>query len=137
LDDGFAPDTISSDLHRFNHEGPVFDLATTMSKYLHLGLPLADVVRMATTEPAAVIGRTGAFGTLAAGAEADIRWCDSMRGRVLTDSWATRSRAAAAGAGQTTGRAFGWWSERPSVADPGAAGDGVDPPARRAMCRAC
>lgn len=88
LEDGFAPDTISSDLHRFNHEGPVFDLATTMSKYLHLGLPLADVVRMATTEPAAVIGRTGAFGTLAAGAEADVAVLRLDEGPVtFTDAW--------------------------------------------------
>jgi dihydroorotase len=88
LEDGFAPDTISSDLHRFNHEGPVFDLATTMSKYLHLGLPLADVVRMATTEPASVIGRAGAFGTLAAGAEADVAVVRLDEGPVtFTDSW--------------------------------------------------
>ena len=88
LEDGFAPDTISSDLHRFNHEGPVFDLATTMSKYLHLGLSLGDVVRMATTEPAAVIGRAGAFGTLAAGAEADVAVLRLDDGPVtFTDSW--------------------------------------------------
>lgn len=88
LEDGFAPDTISSDLHRFNHEGPVFDLATTMSKYLHLGLPLADVVRMATSEPASVIGRTGGFGTLAVGAEADVAVLRLDEGPVtFTDSW--------------------------------------------------
>ena len=31
------PGTISSDLHQFNIHGPVFDLATTLSKFLHLG----------------------------------------------------------------------------------------------------
>ena len=30
--------------HRFNVDGPVFDLVTTISKYLHLGLPLDDVL---------------------------------------------------------------------------------------------
>ena len=32
----FWPDTISSDIHRFNINGPVFDLVTTMSKFLFL-----------------------------------------------------------------------------------------------------
>ena len=50
--DGFRPDTISSDLHRFNVAGPVHDLATTLSKFLLLGLPLEEVVAMATTAPA-------------------------------------------------------------------------------------
>ncbi|MBE3135681.1 MAG: amidohydrolase/deacetylase family metallohydrolase, partial [Acidobacteria bacterium] len=34
------PGTISSDLHQFNVAGPVFDLATTLSKFLLLGLSL-------------------------------------------------------------------------------------------------
>ncbi len=72
LADGFRPDTISSDLHRFNVNGPVFDLLTTMSKYLHLGLPLDDVLAMATVAPAAALGRSGEMGRLAVGAAADI-----------------------------------------------------------------
>ena len=39
LADGFRPDTISTDLHRFNIAGPVHDLATTMSKFLHPRAP--------------------------------------------------------------------------------------------------
>jgi dihydroorotase len=69
---GFLPDTISSDLHRLNVAGPVHDLATTMSKFLLLGVPLEDVVAMVTTAPAEALDRTGALGTLAVGAEADI-----------------------------------------------------------------
>ena len=34
---GFAPDTISSDLHAHNVHGPAFDQATTLSKLLHTG----------------------------------------------------------------------------------------------------
>lgn len=34
----FYPDTISTDLHTGNHRGPVYDLPTVMSKFLHLGL---------------------------------------------------------------------------------------------------
>src|SRR5262252_8705712 len=56
LDQGLLPATISSDIHLWNIAGPVYDLATTASKLLHLGLPLADVVRRVTATPAACIG---------------------------------------------------------------------------------
>ena len=72
LAEGFGPDTISSDLHRFNVDGPVWDLLTTLSKFLYLGVPLADVIAMATTAPAAALGRSGSLGTLAVGAPADV-----------------------------------------------------------------
>ncbi|MDQ3493110.1 MAG: amidohydrolase/deacetylase family metallohydrolase [Chloroflexota bacterium] len=73
LADGFRPDTISSDLHRFNIASPVHDLATTLSKFLLLGLPLDEVIKMATTAPAASLGPAGSsLGTLAIGAEADV-----------------------------------------------------------------
>jgi dihydroorotase len=72
LSEGFRPDTISSDLHRFNVDGPVWDLVTTLSKFLHLGLPLADVVAMATEAPARALGRLDQFGTLAPGTLADV-----------------------------------------------------------------
>ncbi len=72
LDQGLAPGTISSDIHVWNIAGPVYDLATTASKLLHLGLSLTEVVRRVTTTPAACIGRAGELGTLAVGARADI-----------------------------------------------------------------
>lgn len=65
------PATISSDLHVGNIHGPVFDLATTMSKSLALGIALDDVVRMTTEAPARAIGASGELGTLAPGAAAD------------------------------------------------------------------
>ena len=68
----FPPDTISSDLHAHNVDGPVFDQATTLSKLLHLGMPLADVIRATTTAPAAAVRREGRIGALAAGREADL-----------------------------------------------------------------
>lgn len=72
LAQGFRPGTISSDLHVYNVAGPVFDLATTMSKFLHLGLPLDDVVAMTTAAPAQVVRGAAALGTLKPGAVADI-----------------------------------------------------------------
>ncbi len=87
LADGFRPDTISSDIHRFNVAGPVHDLATTLSKFLLLGLPLDEVIAMATTAPAAALGRDPGPGTLAVGAEADVTVLRLEDGRFeLTDS---------------------------------------------------
>ena len=87
ITDGFLPDTISSDLHRFNVAGPVRDLATTLSKFLLLGLSVEDVVAMATTAPSAALGRTGTLGSLAVGAEADVTILALEEGRfALTDS---------------------------------------------------
>ena len=72
LDDGFAPDTISTDVHSFNLDGPVYDLPTTMSKFLNLGMPLEEVIRRTTIEPARVIGRESDLGHLGVGAIGDI-----------------------------------------------------------------
>ncbi|MBM3728035.1 MAG: amidohydrolase/deacetylase family metallohydrolase [Acidobacteria bacterium] len=66
------PGTISSDVHQFNVAGPVFDLATILSKFLHLGLTLEQVIERATASPARVFGFPSGLGTLAEGAEADI-----------------------------------------------------------------
>jgi dihydroorotase len=48
---GFCPDTMSSDLSLRNWHGPAFDLATTTSKLLYLGLDLTAVVRATTPTP--------------------------------------------------------------------------------------
>src|SRR4029079_11749780 len=49
LDQGFLPDTISTDLTLTTAtQGPVWDLPTTMTKLLHFGMPLDEVVRRAT-----------------------------------------------------------------------------------------
>jgi dihydroorotase len=66
------PGTISSDLHQFNIHGPVFDLATTLSKFLHLGLTLEQVIARVTTHPAKTFGFDGGLGTLREGHEADV-----------------------------------------------------------------
>jgi len=70
LDAGFMPDTISSDVHLLNLEGPVFDQATTLSKFLSLGTPLPDVIRATTANAAAAIRRPE-LGTLRPGSAGD------------------------------------------------------------------
>ncbi len=69
---GFWPDTISTDVHRFNIGGPVFDLPTTMSKFLHLGMPLEKVVGSTTSAPARAMRLEDRFGRLLPGRQADI-----------------------------------------------------------------
>ena len=72
LDQGFEPATISSDIHTWSVAGPAFDLATTATKLLHLGIPLERVIQKITAAPAAAVGMAGQIGTLAPGAEADV-----------------------------------------------------------------
>lgn len=57
LADGFAPDTISSDIHQLCIDGPAFDLVTTLSKFLCLGMALPDVIGAATNAAADAINR--------------------------------------------------------------------------------
>lgn len=71
LAQGIQPTTISSDLHIYNIHGPVFDLATTATKFLHLGLSLEETIAKVTTIPADVIHMPGQIGTLAPGAWGD------------------------------------------------------------------
>ena len=72
LAQGFAPDSISSDLHAHNVGGPAYDQATTLSKLLHVGMSLGDVIRATTAAPAAAIRRSATLGSLAPGREADL-----------------------------------------------------------------
>ncbi len=73
LDQGFLPDTISTDLTMTTYtQGPVWDLPTTMTKLLHLGLPLEEVVRRSTAAPARIMGYEGTVGTLKPGANGDV-----------------------------------------------------------------
>ena len=81
LADGFVPSTVSSDLHIGNVNGPVYDLVTTLSKFLLLGLSVEDVIAMATARPAAAIGRSGELGTIKVGGVADLSVLRLVEGR--------------------------------------------------------
>src|SRR5579864_1477148 len=88
LDQGFLPDTISTDLTLTSAtRGPVWDLTTTMSKLLHFGMTLDDIVTRATAAPAKILGYDGTVGTLRPGANADIALIERRNGNVdLIDS---------------------------------------------------
>src|SRR3977135_620181 len=70
LANGFYPDTISSDVHLLCIDGPAFDQVTTMSKFLCMGMPLADVVA-ASTVNAAMALRRPELGSLKPGSVGD------------------------------------------------------------------
>lgn len=68
---GVLPDVISSDIHQMAIQGPMFDLPTTLSKFLNLGLSLPDVIERATARPAAAM-RKPELGSLKPGSPADV-----------------------------------------------------------------
>ena len=71
MQQGFAPDVISTDLHIQSMNGGMKDLANVLSKFLNMGMTLPDAIARATWAPANVIGRKE-LGNLSVGAEADI-----------------------------------------------------------------
>ena len=68
MKEGMPPNVISTDLWKSNINGPVYDLPTTMSKLLYLGMSLQEVVKASTYTPAKIIGKDSLIGTLRPGA---------------------------------------------------------------------
>jgi len=84
---GFRPDMISSDLHQLNYFPPNIDLTETMSKMLHLGMEISDIVRAVTSTPAEAIRMEGQVGTLKPGAFADLALFEIADGEfTMTDT---------------------------------------------------
>ena len=71
IKEGFLPDSISTDLHTASMNAGMKDLVNVMSKFLALGLPLDEVVRRTTWNPAKEL-RRDAVGHLSVGAAADV-----------------------------------------------------------------
>lgn len=83
---GFLPDVISSDVHVISIEGPAFDLLTTMSKFLCLGVDLSTVIKLSTTNAALAIARPD-LGTLKPGTVGEAAVLEMTEGRFdYTDS---------------------------------------------------
>ena len=68
---GFVPDSLSTDLHMANINGPVVSMQQTMSKFLAIGMPLGEVIQRSTCVPAQMIRRND-LGHLGVGACADV-----------------------------------------------------------------
>ena len=80
LANGFVPDTISSDVHKLCINGPAFDQVTTMSKFLCLGVPLADVIAASTVNAAFALKRPE-LGSLKPGSVGDATILSVKEGR--------------------------------------------------------
>ncbi len=90
--EGLPPTTISSDLWCGNIDGPVYDLPTVMSKFLHLGMTLEDVFSASTSVPASVIGMGDEIGALRPGFAADIAVFEMKEGSFALEDCYGRTR---------------------------------------------
>lgn len=85
--DGFLPDVVSSDTSARNWRGPVFDLLTSISKLVALGVPLEECVRRATVVPARLLGlEVEGYGRLSVGGRADVTVVTETDEVVLPDA---------------------------------------------------
>ena len=74
---GFIPDSMSTDLHTGNYNE--VSMTNVMSKFLAMGVPLDDIIRRSTVNPASEIHRPE-LGTLTVGKDADIAVLEFSKG---------------------------------------------------------
>ncbi len=118
LDAGIMPDVISSDIHVLCIDGPAYDVLAVMSKFMALGMPLNEVIRAATCNPAAAMRRPE-LGTLRPGAAGDATILELRDGRfthkdVLGEAIAAENHLF--NAGMVIGGS--WWSDGEEVERP-------------------
>lgn len=88
IQQGFLPDTISTDLHSSSILMQQSDMPNVMSKMMLLGMRLEDVIVRSTVNPAKEIGRFPELGTLGAGSIADIAVLENQSGVfAFKDAW--------------------------------------------------
>ena len=75
---GFAPDSISTDLHEENFT--VLSFTNVLSKFRSMGVSLDDLIKRSTVNPASEIHRPD-LGTLSVGKEADITVLEEQQGK--------------------------------------------------------
>jgi dihydroorotase len=80
IEQGFLPDTISTDIHRESIMLPRANMITTMSKLLNSGMTFEQVIERSTVNPARAIRRPE-LGKLTEGGEADIALIEIQRGK--------------------------------------------------------
>ncbi|MCC6164966.1 MAG: amidohydrolase/deacetylase family metallohydrolase [Acidobacteria bacterium] len=68
---GFVPDSISTDLHTSSMNSAMKDMLNVMGKFMAMGVPLVDVIRQSTWNPAREI-KLESLGHLSVGAPADV-----------------------------------------------------------------
>jgi len=77
---GLAPNSFGSDLHRFSMNAGMKSMLNIMSKYMAIGMSIEDVVTRATWNPARSIKRED-LGNLSEGAVADIAVLSVQKGK--------------------------------------------------------
>jgi dihydroorotase len=84
---GFIPDSMSTDLH--SGDFTYVSMTEVMSKFLAMGVPLEDIIRRSTINPAREIRRPE-LGTLSVGREADVAVLEVLHGHFgyIDDGWA-------------------------------------------------
>jgi dihydroorotase len=80
VEQGFLPDSISTDLHMESMTTKAISMVNVMSKFLAMGVPLETVIRESTVNPAHEIHRPE-LGTLSVGREADIAVLQELHGK--------------------------------------------------------
>jgi dihydroorotase len=90
FEQGFIADSISTDLHESSLTGSALSMANIMSKFLAMGVPVEDVIRRSTVNPAREIHRPE-LGNLSVGSGADVAVFQLLQGRFgYTDNGNTR-----------------------------------------------
>ncbi|MFN3973406.1 MAG: amidohydrolase/deacetylase family metallohydrolase [Gemmobacter sp.] len=80
LAEGIMPDVISSDVHVLCCDGPAHDVLAVMSKFMALGMPLTEVIRATTQNPARALRRPE-LGSLTPGTPGDATILELAEGR--------------------------------------------------------
>ena len=80
INQGFIPNSISTDLHGPGRTSAVVDLLNVMSKFLNMGLPLEEVIKCSTINPALEVNHPE-LGTLNIGSTADIAVIELLKGK--------------------------------------------------------
>lgn len=79
IQNGFYPNSISTDLHTGSMNAAMKDLPNVMSKFLNMGMDLKSVIKATTWNPAQEIQRPE-LGNLSVGTEADVAMFDLREG---------------------------------------------------------
>jgi dihydroorotase len=91
MQQGFPPDTISTDLHSSSIMIPESDMANCISKLMNLGMNLQEAVERSTVNPARAIKRFPELGTLGEGKVADIAIFELKTGVfAFKDAWSKK-----------------------------------------------
>jgi len=75
---GFVPDSMSTDLHTGNYS--ILSFTNVLSKFRSMGVPLDDLIKRSTVNPAGEIHRPD-LGTLSVGKDADIAVLEEQHGK--------------------------------------------------------